>query len=468
MLTADQSNRLDPLSGVVPRICLQICSKLSKSTISEERLLWANCFKDRQPWLAGSFGVEVARRIMSPVRDDGLPTLIVFNAGFLTETLDVKTSYEAIHGSSLLVYAFESIPNFIQAYQASNASFYDDAKAKSFVLENSVNIFVNNATAAQDDTIPFTIENLDLLLTTFHTYGAESVLICHSGEGSDDSVMKQLYLAFNCTSVTLVLIPATALACVNKFRIVLPANAASDSFTTSYYTGGIASNTLKICRKTEMSTFLSFDAASVRARNNGQFVRMLGNHIVASHDARVNVAYGIDVYNFFFYTLHIFLGITERTEGGDFPYHKFSTVENELGVLEEVRPKARDIYSDYQSLLTLIYSGEVIISGSLVSAHFVFDSAAVIFRDVLNHSRTISYNINDLRVFISSKRVQNEGVVENVDEFLDVAGLFFNIRESFYGKEYDDPYAAAKIEVISTILPLSSHQLSFLFLELSR
>lgn len=295
VLGAAQANRLDLVAPAVHRICMRIYDGLDSSSIPSQRELVQQYWNERQPWTAGTFGTEIARRVQLAENSDQIPVLFVMNAGFLSETLDIKVCYSAITGSNMLVYAFESNPELVDAFHSKDATFYDTKDARAFNIIGS-SIFVNACHVAAEDTIPFKVENLDELYESFDTYSATSVLICHSDSGLEDSVTKQLYLAVKCQTVSVLIISNSALENVNKSVVVLPKAVAKDSFVTSYYNGGVTgtgnSRRLKVCTKKEYATFYSFHLVDVRAQYNGRYSEMLGHHITLSHKARVELTYG--------------------------------------------------------------------------------------------------------------------------------------------------------------------------------
>jgi hypothetical protein len=175
-------------------------------------------------------------------------------------------------------------------FHSPNRSFYDEKESQNFSV-NGIPTFVENSSVSREDTIPFCSESLDDLRKDFDTYGATSLLICHSG--SDDCILKEIYIATKCSSVTVIIIPKSALANVNVSRDVLEVIVATDIFTIPYYTGGVSNGKLKLSGSSEKETFYSFRTEDLRALNDGRFLDMLGHHITMTHFSRVDRAYGL-------------------------------------------------------------------------------------------------------------------------------------------------------------------------------
>jgi hypothetical protein len=122
-------------------------------------------------------------------------------------------------------------------------------------------------------------------------------------------------------------------------------------------------------------------------------------------------------------------------------------VVNEFGVREEIRPKKKEIELDYQKLLGCVYRNDMVVEGKLRNTHFILTDNGVTFRDVLNPSRTHDMTLSTLSRFVSSERQSSEKWVEDLDGMVDVAGLFYYIRNVFYGSHYKNPWMELAIKV---------------------
>jgi len=122
-------------------------------------------------------------------------------------------------------------------------------------------------------------------------------------------------------------------------------------------------------------------------------------------------------------------------------------VVNEFGVREEIRPNKKEIELDYQKLLGSYYRNDMVVEGKLRNTHFILTDYGVTFRDVLNPSRTHDMTFTTLSRFVSSERQSCEKWLGDLDGKVDVAGLFYYIRNSFYGDHYKNPWMELAIKV---------------------